>query len=129
AETWVFLVILIILPAGFYGRKKRIGIREIRQDKGMRVFGGIFLAVVAAYLIGSLLSSPIINAKKYQKLMTVEKGTFSKDVEELSFDKIPLLDRDTAEILGDRKMGSMVDMVSQFEADNIYSQINYKGNP
>lgn len=26
-------------------------------------------------------------------------------------------------------MGSMVDMVSQFEADNIYSQINYKGNP
>ncbi|MSR94532.1 CvpA family protein [Clostridiaceae bacterium 68-1-5] len=129
AETWVFLVILIILPAGFYGRKKRIGIREIRQDKGMRVFGGIFLAVVAAYLIGSLLSSPIINAKKYQKLMAVEKGTFSKDVEELSFDKIPLLDRDTAEILGDRKMGSMVDMVSQFEADNIYSQINYKGNP
>ena len=23
----------------------------------------------------------------------------------------------------------MVDMVSQFEADDIYSQINYKGNP
>lgn len=76
-----------------------------------------------------LLSSPVINAKKYQKLMKVEKREFSKDIEELSFDKIPLLDRDTAEILGDRKMGSMVDMVSQFEADNIYSQINYKGNP
>ena len=26
-------------------------------------------------------------------------------------------------------MGSMVDMVSQFEADDIYSQINYKDNP
>ena len=52
-----------------------------------------------------------------------------KDVEELSFDKIPLLDKDTAALLGDRKMGSMVDMVSQFEADDIYSQINYKGNP
>ena len=50
-------------------------------------------------------------------------------MEELSFDKIPLLDRDTAVILGDRKMGSMVDMVSQFEVDNIYTQINYKDNP
>ena len=26
-------------------------------------------------------------------------------------------------------MGSMVDMVSQFESDDIYIQINYKGNP
>ena len=61
--------------------------------------------------------------------MKVEQGNFTEDVEELSFDKIPLLDRDTAVLLGDRKMGSMVDMVSQFEADDIYSQINYKDNP
>ena len=75
------------------------------------------------------MSSPIVNAKKYQKLMKVQEGEFADDVEELSFDKIPILDRDTAAILGDRKMGSMVDMVSQFEADEIYSQINYKDNP
>ena len=71
----------------------------------------------------------IVNAKKYQKLLTVKEGEFTEDIEELSFDKIPLLDKGTAEILGDRKMGSMVDMVSQFEVDNIYSQINYKDNP
>ncbi len=41
----------------------------------------------------------------------MEEGNFADDVEELSFDMIPLLDKDTAEILGDRKMGSMVDMV------------------
>ena len=81
------------------------------------------------YLVGTLLSSPIINAKKYQQLMKVEEGNFTEDIEELSFDKIPLLDKDTAELLGDRKMGSMVDMVSQFEADDIYSQINYQDNP
>ena len=84
------------------------------------------LVLGAVYFIGSILSSPIVNAKKYQKLMKVEQGNFTEDVEELSFDKIPLLDRDTAALLGDRKMGSMVDMVSQFEADDIYSQINYK---
>ena len=86
----------------------------------MKFFGVAILGLGVIYLIGSLLSSPIVNAKKYQKLMKVEEGEFAEDVEELSFDKIPLLDKDTAEILGDRKMGSMVDMVSQFEADDIY---------
>lgn len=47
--------------------------------------------------------------------MKVETGEFTKDIEELSFDQIPLLDRDSATLLGNRKMGSMVDMVSQFE--------------
>lgn len=32
-------------------------------------------------------------------------------------------------LLGNRKMGSMVDMVSQFEVSSLYSQINYKGRP
>ena len=45
------------------------------------------------------------------------------------FDQIPLLDRDSATILGNRKMGSMVDMVSQFEVDDWYSQINYQDQP
>ena len=85
--------------------------------------------VVAAYLIGTLLSSPIVNAKKYQKLLNVKDGEFTKDIEELSFDQIPLLDRDSAAILGNRKMGSMVDMVSQFEVDDLYSQINYQDQP
>lgn len=61
--------------------------------------------------------------------MTVETGEFTKDIEELSFDQIPLLDKDSAELLGDRKMGSMVDMVSQFEVDELYSQINYQDRP
>ena len=61
--------------------------------------------------------------------MKVEDGEFTKDIEELSFDQIPLLDRDSATILGNRKMGSMVDMVSQFEVDDWYSQINYQDQP
>ncbi len=52
--------------------------------------------IVIGISVGALLSSPIVNAKKYQKLMAVENGEFSKDIEELSFDQIPLLDRDSA---------------------------------
>ena len=89
----------------------------------------MILALGIIYLAGALLSSPIVNAKKYQQLMTVEEGEFTEDIEELPYEKIPILDRDTAVILGDRKMGSMVDMVSQFDVDDIYSQINYQDRP
>lgn len=129
SETWFFMIALVIVIALLYMKKGQIGIRELKQSKMMKSFGVVVLGLGIIYLAGTLLSSPIINAKKYQKLMKVEEGTFTEDIEEQSFDKIPLLDKDTAEILGDRKMGSMVDMVSQFDADNIYSQINYQDNP
>ncbi len=129
SETWFFIMAAVVIVIAVYAARKKIDRREFKQDKGLRILLTVLLCFGAVYLVGSLLSSPIINAKKYQKLMEVQEGEFTEDVEELSFDKIPLLNKDTAEILGDRKMGSMVDMVSQFEVDNIYSQINYKDNP
>ena len=129
SDTWFFIIFLLVVVAVIYAVRKKIGKAELRTSKTMKFFGFAILGLGIIYLVGSLLSSPIVNAKKYQKLMKVEEGEFTEDIKELSFDKIPLLDKDTAEILGDRKMGSMVDMVSQFEADDIYSQINYQGNP
>ena len=67
--------------------------------------------------------------RNIKSFLTVKDGEFTKDIEELSFDQIPLLDKDSATILGNRKMGSMVDMVSQFEVDDIYTQINYRDKP
>lgn len=128
-DTWFAGMLLLVVCAAAYVIKKRLGKDELKKNKVVKAFVTVLLGLGIIYLIGSLLSSPIINAKKYQALMEVEEGEFTEDVEELSFDKIPLLDRDTAELLGDRKMGSMVDMVSQFEVDSIYSQINYKDNP
>ena len=129
SETWFFGMFLLVALAAAYALRRKLGRKELKQSKVMKFFGVLILGAGIVYLLGSLLSSPIVNAKKYQKLLTVKEGEFTEDIEELSFDKIPLLDKGTAEILGDRKMGSMVDMVSQFEVDNIYSQINYKDNP
>ena len=128
-EFWVFLGILVLLAAALFVKKKNLSRYELRESKGLKVILGIFAAVVIVYLAGALLSSPIINAKKYQQLMTVENGEFTTDIEELSFDQIPLLDRDSAALLGNREMGSMVDMVSQFEVYDLYSQINYNDRP
>ena len=128
-EFWIFLVILIILAALIFVKKKNLDRYGLRESKGLKVILGLLAAVVIVYLAGTLLSSPVVNAKKYQQLMTVETGEFTTDIEELSYDQIPLLDRDSATLLGNRKMGSMVDMVSQFEVDELYSQINYKDRP
>ena len=76
-------------------KKKRLSRYEIRESKGLKVILGIIVLIVLVYLVGTLLSSPIVNAKKYQQLMNVETGEFAKDIEEVSFDQIPLLDKDS----------------------------------
>lgn len=127
---WIFLLVVIAAVAVFYiGRRRLFRKEDIKASGIAKGLIGLFLLVVAVYLAGTLLSSPIINAKKYQKLLNVENGDFQTDIKELSFDQIPLLDRDSATLLGNRKMGSMVDMVSQFEVDELYSQINYQDKP
>ena len=129
SEFWIFIILLIVALLVYYIWKRRLGKDEIKQSKVVKGILFVLLGVVLIYGVGTLLSSPIVNAKKYQKLLTVKDGEFTKDIEELSFDQIPLLDKASATILGNRKMGSMVDMVSQFEVDDIYTQINYRDKP
>lgn len=127
--VWFFVMIVLGIIIIGYVIGKKYTIQEVKTSKPVKIMGIILLAIIAIYLVGSLLSSEIINAKKYQKLLKVENGEFAKDIEELSYDQIPLLDRNSATLLGNRKMGSMIDMASQFEVDDIYSQINYKDKP
>lgn len=89
----------------------------------------VTLIVVGIYAIGSILSSEIVNAARYHKLLTVENREFSEDIKEVSYDQIPILDKESATNIGNRVMGTMVDMVSQFEVSDMYSQINYKNKP
>ena len=59
----------------------------------------------------------------------MEDGNFAEDIAEISFSEIPTLDKDSANFLGDRQMGTLSDMVSQFEYSNDSTQINYQGRP
>lgn len=130
---WMFIfsiITILILAYGLHRKfKKEDTFEEIKNNKIIK--GSIFalLGLAIIYLIGTILSSPIVNAKKYRQLIVVENREFAEDIQQVDYSQIPLLDKDSAALLGNRKMGSMVDMVSQFEVDNIYSQINYKDNP
>ena len=91
--------------------------------------GILFVAIIVVALVGQIISLPIFRAGSYRDLLTVEDGNFAEDITQISFDKIPTLDRDSAEYLGDRQMGTLSDMVSQFEYSNDSTQINYQGRP
>ena len=91
--------------------------------------GILFAALVVVALVGSVISMPIFRAGAYRDLLQVETGDFTADIAEISFNEIPTLDRDSADFLGDRQMGTLSDMVSQFEYSNDSTQINYQGRP
>ncbi len=144
AGCWFFVMSLIVIVMVIYALRKAVkeqalggAWEELRRkgtvpfqfDNVLKILGALLILIFAVYLIGDLISSPIINAKKYQQLLTVEERIFTEDVEEVDYTTIPILDKSSAALLGDRKMGSMVEMVSQFEVSGDYSQINYKGRP
>ena len=89
----------------------------------------LFAAVIVVAVAGQIISMPIFRASAYRDLLTVQTGDFATDIAEISFNEIPTLDRASAEYLGDRQMGTLSDMVSQFEYSNDSTQINYQGRP
>lgn len=89
----------------------------------------LFAAVIVVAFVGQIISLPIFRASAYRQLLTVQTGDFATDVAQISFNEIPTLDRSSAEFLGDRQMGTLSDMVSQFEYSGDSTQINYQGRP
>lgn len=125
----VVYCITAVITSGIY-RQAENGKTFWKLLKGSCIVPLIVIgAVFVIYVVGGLLSSVVVRSGAYAKLITVETGDFTQDIEEISFDQIPMLDRDSAEKLGDRKLGELADMVSQFEVADNYTQINYKGRP
>lgn len=99
-------------------------------DKLNKILSAICLLMILYIGIGSIYSLPLFHAKSYQsQLILDKKADFYKDNPTISYQSIPVVDRDSAIKLGDRKMGQMVDYVSQFEVNDSYNQINYNDSP
>lgn len=130
--TFILMLCLIyaviaVITAGFKAGTLKGYFSFVRKQCRIPFYVAVLALVVS--LVGSLLGAQIFRASAYRDLITVESGDFAKEVDEISYDQIPMLDEASAEKLGDRKLGELSDMVSQFEVAEDYTQINYKGSP
>ena len=116
-----------ILTSGFQGNGAKGYFKFLKKQCLIPLLLAAAMVVIA--LVGSALGWQVFRAAAYRDLLTVENGDFAAEVEEISFDQIPMLDKDSAAKLGNRKLGELADMVSQFEVADNYTQINYKGRP
>lgn len=91
--------------------------------KYLSIFGLLFIGSI---LVINLINTPIFNSKAYARRIEVKKDkTFTEDVKQVNFKALPLLDKDSSQKLGDRVMGQLPELVSQFTVSNLYTQINY----
>ena len=127
---WTFIVILLMFY--FFLSCFSIFDKNIFLGKNkhldLKISKSIYLVLIIGVLIFlvNIICSPMFNAKSYaSRIKVVEQEDFASNVEVVDFNKVPLLDKESSQKLGDRTMGAMTDLVSQFYVSNLYTQINY----
>lgn len=142
AEFWGFLifVVVVFLVCFFFSGVLKIlkngsftpKTHKIKMPKTKKI-KIIVLSSIAIVIVGFLAifisSSEMFNAKDYRNLLKVEERDFNEDISEISLSQIPVVDKDTATRLGSRKIGEVVELVSQFNVSDYYTQINFKSAP
>ena len=146
-DFWGFLILAaaiisiplaIVLSAdatwypGYSGSSPRAN-KKVNVKLGKKAITAICVSVlvpVAVLMLGGIFSSTFFNAKAYSEIITVENGVFKDDMPQTdSVTNIALMDSASATVLGNRTLGNLSDMVSQYELSDNYTQINYKGSP
>lgn len=108
------------------------GARGRRTKRNNLSVKGLFLPIIITVVIILLavIGSTLFNAESYSKILTVTDADFSKDLaESVGTDSIALMDTASAQMLGDREIGALSDVVSQFNVSYDYTQIDYNGKP
>ena len=143
SEFWgffVFVIVVFFVSFFFSGVLKLLKNAELEpkkrkvvhmpKNKKLKI---TVLSFIGVFVIGALViffsSSQMFNAKEYRDMLKVEERDFNEDIAEISLSQIPVVDRDTATRLGSRKIGEVVELVSQFNVSDFYTQINYKSAP
>ena len=138
-DTWMFVAVFILLPlfllfwSKSHSYKNGTGKVEPNEGKAKAFKWASCLPVLVAVVgvLGAVASVSIFpgNAAKYANVLQTVEETFADDIKEVNYSEIPVIDRSSAILLGNREMGSIPDFVSQFEISPLYSQINYQNAP
>ena len=88
------------------------------------------IALTVIVIGAGIIGSTMFNATSYAKILKVNDSDFTADLSEsVETDSIALMDTASARMLGDREIGALSDVVSQFDVSNDYIQIDYNGKP
>lgn len=88
------------------------------------------IAIIGVMILVAVTGSELFNSTRYAQILTVKDTEFTEDVpESAGTDSIALMDTASAKMLGDREIGSLSNVVSQFNVSYDYSQIDYCGKP
>lgn len=118
-----------ITGAPVYGVNPQESSNPVSLAKPLK-YGFILIAILVVFMaVASLIGIKFFNASRYRDLIAITDGDFTADVSEINMNQIPVVDRDTASRLGSRKLGEMSELVSQFEIQEHYTQINYHQTP
>ena len=133
----IFTVAYLILSAPgsikrMLGGKQAQKNGESRLPKGTvaKILLGIAAVPLVVLLVGNIISSTFFNATKYSNIITVTEAVFEDDMPESDLvTNIPLMDSQSANIIGNRTLGALSEVVSQYQVNGTYAQINYGGIP
>lgn len=141
-ELWMYVIMLILAWGGIYvllglkqsatkvftNKKKDKSFKETLKE--IKIFVIVIAIPVAVLILGNVLSSTFFNAEAYSQIIDVKEAVFEEDMPETGLvTNIALMDSDSAAILGNRAMGNLADVVSQYQIGTKYVQINYNGTP
>ncbi|HFR3503244.1 TPA: hypothetical protein ACHVEW_000503 [Streptococcus suis] len=135
ALAW--LILLFSNPAGLVqqatkvsGRQRQVTTYNInpKLPAFLSWTGRLWLLVVLALVGLGIFNSPIFRAKDYAAVISVTDADFKSDFPETDISKLALLDRASAEKIGDTYLGT-IDKVSQFGISDDYRQITIGQQP
>ncbi|HFI0356386.1 TPA: hypothetical protein ACGOV7_001695 [Streptococcus suis] len=135
ALAW--LILLFSNPAGLIqqatkitGRQRQVTTYNInpKLPAFLSWTGRLWLLVVLALVGLGIFNSPIFRAKDYAAVISVTDADFKSDFPETDISKLALLDRASAEKIGDTYLGT-IDKVSQFGISDDYRQITIGQQP
>lgn len=128
----IYVVSTFILSKAFI---KPEYIPYVKKRATIPVIIGLVFALVLG--VGYLTSCELFRAKAYSEIIDVKTENFGENEKSITtitslkdFSAVPMIDKEVAENLANKKLGELSEYVSQFVIDSAYStQINYKGNP
>lgn len=134
-KMYLFIMILLVeslllsLPRSILTAREKQSLKYLFKNSAASKITKVILVMmllVFVYIFGTgIIYSPLFRANTYAKRINVENVEFSS-VPKYNFNTTAIIDRSSASLLGDKVMGNMTDLVSQFVVSNEYSQISYK---